>query len=109
MLEAVSPAHGKGEVPNAIGILSKIETADDQVLADDLENVVEDIPGRIRIVEQDVTAGFQSAGAFLQVEFLQSIADIDAIVRIAGDAGHTCWNFRESLLETHHEGRSKPD
>ena len=52
--ERVAPGHGEGEHAGAVGILAQIDAADQEIVVDDLEYVIEALPWRIQILEQNV-------------------------------------------------------
>src|SRR5215469_7315076 len=84
--KVVKARHGKSESPRPVRILTQIDSADQQVLADDLKNVVEALPGRIEVVEQDIAAGLERAGVvMLHFNFLEAVTGMNAIVSITGD------------------------
>ena len=52
---------GKVKTRAPLRILAQVDAADQQVVIDDLEDVVEALPRRIEIAQQDVLAGLQRA------------------------------------------------
>ncbi len=73
---------------SAVGILAKIGAADQEIVIDDLEHVIEALPWRIQILEQNVFPRLERARIVPHVYLylLSTIAGVNPAIGIAGDS-----------------------
>ncbi len=55
--ETIHAGHGEGKDARSIGIRAEVDAPDHQVLIDDFEHVIEPLPRRIEVVQQQILAG----------------------------------------------------
>src|SRR5450756_3155697 len=106
LVEAVEPRHREGQHARAVGKLAEVHAPDQQTLVDDLANIVEALPRRIQVAQQNVAAGLQRAlGVVADLDLFQAVARVYADVGIAGDAAVLAVLHVELFAEPGEDGR----